>query len=192
VTTFNKLNRKVHYWVSIVVAVPLLIVVCSGLLLQLKKHSAWIQPPELQGTVTTPAVSFDQILASLQRAPDLDVRTWSDISRLDVRPRRGLVKVLLRNGWEAQVDLGTGEVLQVAFRRSDIIEAIHDGSLFAGNWSKFGLFLPAGVGLLVLLCGGLWMFWLPVLTKARQRKRTTEPVANAGAHAIPIPSAEEL
>ncbi|HLP46388.1 MAG TPA: PepSY domain-containing protein, partial [Candidatus Kapabacteria bacterium] len=76
---------------------------------------------------------------------------------LDVRPGRGLVKVWLHNGWEVQVDLGTGHVLHTAYRRSDLIESIHDGSFFAGNLGKLGIFLPSGVALLLLLITGLGM-----------------------------------
>jgi hypothetical protein len=66
------------------------------------------------------------------------------------------------------VDLGTGKVLQVAYRRSDLIESIHDGSFIAGDWTKLGLFLPAGVALLLMCAGGLWMFWVPFSAKRRR------------------------
>ena len=78
-----------------------------------------------------------------------------------------LAKVWLHSGWEVQVDLGSGEVLQTAYRRSDLIESIHDGSFFAGDLTKLGLFLPAGVVLLLLWLSGLWMFWQPLAAKRR-------------------------
>ena len=67
-----------------------------------------------------------------------------------------------------QVDLGTGKVLQVAYRRSDLIESIHDGSFFGGDWTKLGLFLPTGVTLLLLWLGGAWMFWVPFWAKRKR------------------------
>ena len=33
----------------------------------------------------------------------------------------------------------TGQVLQTAYRRSDFIESVHDGSVFAGDWTFTGL-----------------------------------------------------
>ena len=147
--TFNVLNRRIHYWLTAFVAVPLLVVLATGLLLQTKKHWTWVQPEEHRGTGTTPAIDLEGILASVRQAPGVRVRGWEDINRLDVRPARGLVKVLLQSGWEVQVDLGTGRVLQTAYRRSDVIESLHDGSFFAGDVSRLGLFLPAGVALLV-------------------------------------------
>jgi len=165
---FNVLNRKVHYWASAAIALPLLVIIGSGLLLQMKKHWAWVQPSERRGTGSVPATSLEGILASVRGVPSLGVKGWGDVNRLDVRPRRGVVKVWLNSGWEAQVDLGTGRVLQTAYRRSDLIESIHDGSFFAGDWTKLGLFLPAGCGLLVLSLSGLWMFWVPFAAKRRR------------------------
>jgi hypothetical protein len=153
------------------VAVPVLVIIMSGLLLQLKKQWSFVQPPEKRGTGTVPAIDFDQILASIQGVPALRVRGWDDVNRLDVRPARGLVKVTLNSGWEAQVDLGSGKVLQTAMRRSDFIESIHDGSVFAGDWTKLGLFLPAGLTLLLLWVSGMWMVWVPFIAK-RRRKET--------------------
>jgi uncharacterized iron-regulated membrane protein len=165
---FNVLNRKLHYWVSTAVALPILVVVCSGLLLQVKKHWGWVQPSEQRGTGSVPATSLEDILASVRGVPSLGVKGWGDVNRLDVRPRRGVVKVWLNSGWEAQVDLGTGRVLQTAYRRSDLIESIHDGSFFAGDWTKLGLFLPTGCVLLLLCVSGLWMFWVPFAAKRRR------------------------
>jgi len=179
---FNILNRKTHYWASFAAAVPLFVMICSGLLLQSKKHWTWVQPAEQRGTGSVPAIDLEAILASVKQARDLDVRSWDDVNRLDVRPGLGLVKVWLNSGWEVQVDLGTGRVLQTAFRRSDLIESIHDGSFFAGDWTKLGLFLPAGLVLLLLWLSGLWMWWVPFIAKRRRPVRlvaTVQPGATA-------------
>jgi hypothetical protein len=170
--SFNSLNRRVHYWASLFAALPLLVMIVSGLLLQSKKHWAWVQPAEIRGTGTTPVLDFDGILASVKADPDMNVKSWKDVKRLDVRPDRGVVKVWLANGYEVQVDLGTGRRLQTAYRRSDLIESIHDGSFFAGNWTKLGLFLPAGITMLLLWLSGLWMWWLPF---ASRRRRAADP-----------------
>ncbi len=167
----NKLIRKIHHWTTVFLALPLLAIIISGLLLQVKKQSGWIQPPEHRGSTTEPRADLQQILASVSAIETLGVSSWQDIDRLDVRPAKGLVKVILHNGWEAQVDIGTGEVLQTAYRRSDLIESIHDGSFFGGDWVKLGLFLPTGIALLLMWLTGLWLFLLPYLPKSRARKR---------------------
>lgn len=166
---YKVLNRKVHYWISFAVAVPMLIMIATGLLLQMKKQWDWVQPPERRGTGTAPVLNLDEVLATVTTVPDMHVSGWDDVNRLDVRPGRGMVKVWLNNGWEVQVDLGTGAVLQTAYRRSDFIESIHDGSFFAGDWTKLGLFLPTGIVVFLLWLSGMWMWWVPFAAKRRIR-----------------------
>jgi hypothetical protein len=97
------------------------------------------------------------------------IKDWKDIDRLDVQPTRGMVKVRAKNSWEVQIDLKTGEVLQTAYRRSDLIESIHDGSFFH-DYAKLWLFLPSGIVLLLLWLTGIYMFVLPYWVRSRRRK----------------------
>ena len=176
---FNVANRKVHHWASFFAAVPILVIICSGLLLQMKKQWDFVQPPERRGSVTEPSVDFVQLMTALKSVPSLGVAGWDDVDRIDVRPGRGLAKVTLKSRWEAQIDLGTGAVLQTAYRRSDLIESIHDGSFFAGDWTKLGLFLPAGAVLLLLWMTGVWMVWVPFINKRRKHADKVRPKAAA-------------
>lgn len=169
---FNVLNRKVHYWASAIVAIPLFIIICTGTVLQLKKHWSWVQPPEQKGSVKAPVINFDDIMVALKSEPSLNVTGWDDVDRLDVRPGKGIVKVRLKSFMEAQIDLGTGETKQIMMRRSDWIESIHDGSIF-GDGVKLGLFFPTALTLVLLWLGGMWMWLFPFLNrrKVRERKR---------------------
>lgn len=176
---FNVLNRRIHYWAGFAVALPILVMIGSGLLLQVKKHWTWVQPVEHRGTGKAPAIDLEGILASVKSVQEMNVRSWDDVNRLDVRPGRGMVKVWLQTGWEVQVDLGTGRVLQTAYRRSDLIEAIHDGSFLAGEWTRLGVFLPAGLVLLLLWISGLWMWWVPFAAKRRSRAHRAAQAAQA-------------
>ena len=167
----SKLNRDVHRWGSILVALPLAVIIVSGVILQLKKDAAWIQPPTQSGSTGGLSLSFAQILAATQAVPEAEVETWDDIDRLDVRPGKGMLKVRCQNRWEVQLDAKTAEVLQVAYRRSDLIESIHDGSFFHDSF-KLWLFLPAGVTLAILWISGIYLFFFPYLAKwKRQRQR---------------------
>lgn len=175
---FNVLNRKVHYWASAIIAVPLFIIICTGIVLQLKKHWTWVQPPEQRGSVKAPVLELSDILEAVKKDARLGVTGWDDVNRLDVRPDKGIVKVWLKSDWEAQVDLGTGEIKQVWFRRSDWIESIHDGSIF-GDVVKLGLFFPTAITLLLLWLGGMWMWLYPLINKRKVRQRKhweTRPV----------------
>jgi len=59
--SFNVANRKVHHWASFIVAVPLLVMIVSGLFFQMKKQWAYVQPPEQRGTGKTPVIRLDAV-----------------------------------------------------------------------------------------------------------------------------------
>ena len=164
------LGRKIHYWLAIGVALPALVIFSSGARLQVKKQVPWVQPKEVRGTGASPTISFDRILAIARSVPEARIEDWSDVDRVDVRPSRGMLKVTSKTRWELQIDTHSGAVLSSAYRRSDLIESIHDGSFFH-PWAKLGLFLPAGIVLLVMLVTGTYLFWLPIWVKARRRRR---------------------
>lgn len=67
-----------------------------------------------------------------------------------------------------QVDLGTGAVRQAAYRRSDLIESLHDGSWF-GDPAKLYVFLPAAVGVLGLWGTGVYLWVLPNAIRWRRK-----------------------
>ena len=166
-----RFNRKVHYWGAILCAVPVLVVILSGILLLLKKESAWIQPPTAKGQKGEPQVEFSKILSASAAVAQAEIKSWDDIARLDVRPDKGLIKVHAVNHWEIQLDHRSGEVLQVAYRRSDVIESLHDGSFFHER-VKLWVFLPSAIVLLVLWVTGIYLFAKPLLVKWGRRKMT--------------------
>lgn len=163
------LNRKIHHWGSIGVALPLAIVLVTGVLLLLKKDLDWIQPPTIKGEQKNLALEFDQILVIARAVPEAGIETWADVDRLDVRPGKGMVKVRAENSWEVQIDANSGQVVQVAYRRSDLIESIHDGSFF-GDYVKLWVFLPAALVVIGLWITGMVLFFHPYLAKSKKRK----------------------
>jgi hypothetical protein len=167
---FAKLNRVLHRWGALAVALPVLLVILTGLLLLLKKDLAWIQPPTQKGSSQELSLSFDRILEVAQSVPEAGIASWDDIDRLDVRPSKGMLKVRSTNRQEIQIDARTGEVLQVAFRRSDFIESLHDGSFFHEN-AKLWLFLPSALILLSLWVTGIYLFLLPYLVRRKRKKK---------------------
>ena len=163
-----RINRKLHRLGALVSALPVLVVVLTGLLLQLKKESDWIQPPTARGTQAAPSLSFDRILEAARSVETAGIGSWEDVDRLDVRPGQGVVEVRGKNRWEVQVDTTTGTVLQTAYRRSDLIESIHDGSWFHDR-AKLWLFLPSGLVLFGLWVSGVYLWLLPHLARRRRR-----------------------
>ena len=105
--------------------------------------------------------------------PQAAIQSWGDIARLDIRPDKGLIKIHAVNHWEIQLDHRSGEVLQVAYRRSDLIEALHDGSFFHER-VKLWIFLPSALILLVLWITGIYLFVKPQMLKwARKQKQSS-------------------
>ena len=113
--SFRKYSRSIHLWLSLVIFIPVIIVIASGLLLQVKKEFDWIQPPTKKAQNSRPTL------------------------------------------------------LQVAYRRTDTIEAIHDGSWFFDG-AKLWLFLPAAILLFVLWVTGVVMLITTLKSKYRKNK----------------------
>lgn len=164
--------RKVHYWLSLAIAIPAGVIFFAGIFLMLKKEVVWIQPPTASGIVSDqiPEVSFDQMLEAARSHPESQIKVWTDIDRIDLRTGKGIAKLQAKSGWEVQVDTRSGEVLSVAYRRSDLIEQIHDGSFFSDSVKLF-VFLPTGILLILMWGTGLYLFLLPRLRK-KQRPKT--------------------
>lgn len=142
----------------------------AGIFLMLKKEISWIQPETVSGSASgVPTLTMQQMLAAAKQVPEARNWEWTELERVDFKPGKGVVKIVGPNDYEVQIDTHTGEVLQVAYRRSDFIESLHDGSFF-GDGTKLFVFLPAGIVLFVLWGTGIYLFFLPHLAK---RKRKT-------------------
>ena len=162
--------RTIHFWATIIVALPLFIIICTGILLMVKKEVSWIQPPTQKGMTQSFTVPPDTILSQLQNDPLLSVHHWSDVKRLDIRPSKGIIKIQLDNRIEVQMDGSTGTILQRAERNSDVIESLHDGSFFSAP-VKYGLFLLSAIVLLLQLITGVYLFLISPRLKKKQFHR---------------------
>ena len=140
--------------------------VSSGIMLQLKKQSNWVQP-NIEITSSSKPVMLQAYLDAAKSVEEANVSSWEDIERIDIRPNKGIAKLKSKNNWEIQIDIETAEIYAKNFRRSDIIESIHDGSFFS-EVVKYGWFLPSGILLLILSLSGIYMFFIPIL-KRRNR-----------------------
>lgn len=159
------LIRKIHRIAALVSLVPFLVVVISGILLQLKKEISWIQPATRQGSGFSPNLSLQKILAFTRNTPETSSVDWHDIDRVDIRPDKGIIKVRMKNHREIQVDADSGRILQSAIRRSDIIEDLHTGAWFFSA-ARLWIFLPSAVVVFFL-----WISGLSLLIKKFSRKK---------------------
>lgn len=175
IINWKRISRKIHYWGAIVIALPIIIVLISGLLLLLKKDIDWIQPPTILGQGNVPTLNMDEIFEVSKSIPEAEISSWEDINRIDLRPSKGVLKVRSNNRWEIQIDHQTGEVLHLDYRRSDFIESIHDGTFFHDK-AKLWVFFPASLILLVLWITGIYLFLLPILAKKKAKDKAKKKV----------------
>ena len=166
---FSHFNRTTHKWASIIIALPLLLVIVTGILLLVRKEFAALQPPSQQGSTTIPTIHFEQVLTAARTVKQAEINSWDDIDRLDIRPSKGVIKIRSINSWEIQIDSATADILQVAYRRSEWIESLHDGTFFQKN-ANLWLMLPVGVALLLLWLTGMYLFCLPYYKRWRRNQ----------------------
>ena len=167
---YYKFNRAVHKWFGIIFAVVFLNLSVTGLLLLEKKNIGWIQPPTQRGSeggideFITNQRLFEIVLG--QNHPDFE--SVEDIDRVDFRPGKRVFKVRSNNNnSEIQVDAVNGEVLSVATRTSDKLEAWHDGSIFGEFVHQ--VFMPFVAMVTILLTiTGLYL-WLAPAIKRRKK-----------------------
>ena len=168
--------RVLHRWMGLTLAILLVISAVTGILLSLKKDVALIQPPTQKGVSKNLAdwKPLHQLSLTAQEAFYSAYPEQKDnlVDKMDVRPSKGIVKVLFEKGyWEVQVDGVSGEVKSIAKRHSDWIEHLHDGSIISDGFKLFSMnFL--GLGLLFLIATGIWLWYGPRRVR-KEKKRAS-------------------
>ncbi|MCZ6835561.1 MAG: PepSY-associated TM helix domain-containing protein, partial [Planctomycetota bacterium] len=149
-----------HKWTGISLAIILAVTSVTGFLLLLKKDYNWIQPPTIVGSEGgLESFITNQELFSIVFALDHpELQSLDDVNRVDFRPNKRVFKVRSNSYYEIQVDAVTGEILGQNYRRSDLIETIHDGT-FIAQWFHDWVMPVVSGGLLFLTGSGLWL-WL--------------------------------
>jgi len=135
-------------------------------MLQLKKQLNWVQP-NVEITSSSQPIILQSYLDAAKSVKEANVSSWDDIERIDIRPDKGIAKIKSKNNWEIQIDIETTEIYATNYRRSDVIESIHDGSFFS-EIVKYGWFLPSGILLLILSLTGIYMFFIPILKRRKK------------------------
>ena len=170
-----KIVWSTHRWIGIIVALVLLNTSITGFLLLVKKDYAWIQPPTQTGTAGNIAdfISFQELVTVIEQLQHPDFSDANAVDRIDVRPENRVFKVRsIHNHSEVQVDAISGRILSVATRRSDFLEALHDGSWY-GNWAHGFLMPMTAVAVMLLVATGLYLWLKPALLRRakKQKKR---------------------
>ncbi len=159
-------SRKIHRVSAGFAGVPILLIVITGILLQVKIWVPWIQPPSQKGSVLDPSLSLNVLLDASKTVSAADVLSWSDIRSIDIRPSSKTARVRTSSEYEITIDLGTGKVIQAAPRRTGILIELHEGKFF-GDMFRYGVFLPSAILLLVIWITGLCLLVLPKLKRKK-------------------------
>ena len=165
--------RSIHKYIGVVIASFVLVSAVTGVLLGWKKNLESLQPLTVKGVSSDLRKwkTFHEVSASALRGMDSVQMSSNTIDRFDVRPDKGIIKVLFTKGyWEVQVDGTTGKVLSIAQRHSDWIEHLHDGSIIS-DFFKLLYTSILGIGLLVLSITGVYMWYAPkIVRRSKHRK----------------------
>lgn len=176
--------RKIHRSMGILLFVFFFVISATGGLLGWKKNSAdLILPKNYIGSTTNlqnwlPIRELQHISDTLLTAK-VETVTSLELNRIDIRAEKGLVKFIYKGShWEVQLDGATGKLLNIAQRKSDLIENIHDGSILDTFFDTDGIFkliytTIMGTSLLLFTITGFWLWLGPKRMRKNSKKRLT-------------------
>lgn len=167
-----RIFRKIHRTTGALLFVFFFFISISGIFLGWKKDSFGIILPEsYEGTSTELAEWLplseleNKAITVLKDSVSPSIST--EISRIDVRKEKGMVKFIFEDHFYGiQLDGATGEVLHVGKRYSDLIENIHDGSILDNYLGTSGVLKLVytsimGTALLIFTITGFWLWYGP-------------------------------
>ncbi len=170
--TQTRISRRLHKWFGVPIAIFLILVSVTAIMLAWKKEMRLI-PPSQKSRVTEDAtwIPVEQLILSATNHMRDSVGKGYEIDRVDIRPEKGIAKVVFKRHFtEIQVDGYSGEILSVSQRNSDLIEKIHDGSIFDFIFGRDGgvkhIYSTITSVFLILLCiTGLILWYNPKAIK---------------------------
>lgn len=177
-----RIFRKLHRRIGAVLFIFFIFVSITSILLGWKKHSnGLILSESKRGTSTNleewlPVDSLHIKACKILR-DSVSADLSPEINRIDIRKNKGMVKFVFENHYyEIQLDGATGRLLQIAKRRSDFIENIHDGSVLdtylgtPGSVMKLTYTTVMGLALLIFTITGFWLWYGPKIMRRKRRK----------------------
>jgi uncharacterized iron-regulated membrane protein len=178
-----RLFRKIHRQTAVFLFIAFFIMAGTGLLLGWKKNSGGLILAKTEKGTSTDLSEWLPLNDLQSRAilflhDSVNSILSSEIDRIDVRPDKGIVKIIFANHYTGlQVDGVTGKILKTEQRRADLIEHIHDGTI-VDRWLNLsnGMFkliytTTMGLALLLFTVIGFWLWWGPKqLHKMKEKK----------------------
>ncbi|MBK9257369.1 MAG: PepSY domain-containing protein [Saprospiraceae bacterium] len=172
--------RWLHKFIAIPVLFFLFLIGITGLLLGWKKQTKLLpETTKSKASIELPWIPMDSLMAVSDRYTEKEFNEVYKIDRIDVRPSKGIAKIIYQTSFrELQIDGRTGEILSVKKRNSDLIEKIHDGSIFSfllnSDNEIFKLLYTTWVSLslIILSVSGFFLWLNPKLIRKRKSQAT--------------------
>lgn len=141
--------RKNHRVIGLIITLPLLMTVITGIILQLRGQFEFIQPAPVKTELTSsPLLTFEKISEQFGE---------KNIEQIIWKPSKASLVVRLKNGDEAHLHPQTGEVFKQLPRRTSFLIELHQGS-WLGKFGQYGIHFLSGLGLFFLIISGLVIY----------------------------------
>lgn len=144
--------RRLHAKVSVIIFVPLLIIVLTGVILQLRQQFNIIQPK----TSRLPLQAFDQVIAPGKILEKHNLKS-QEVSQFIFKPKHFIYLIRFKDGMQWQVHPLTNEVIKKSKRYTGVLIELHQGSFF-GRWYMYFIALTSSLGLLFLMYTGMKIY----------------------------------
>lgn len=159
--------RKLHHWIALPLFLFMFLIGLTGLLLGWKKNTGLLPKTATGANLETSYwIPVDSMVKIAHQFATDSLQKSQDLDRIDIRPEKGIAKIVYKNHYsEIQIDLSSGAILSSKARYSDIIENIHDGSIFdfllktPNGEFKLAYTTLLSIGLMLLSFSGFWL-WL--------------------------------
>jgi uncharacterized iron-regulated membrane protein len=149
-----------HLWLGVIISALLIVICITGILLN-HKRGLGLMPDVAHepGGEFADALPMAELVRLAGEA--VPAAAAAGVDRLDVRPRRGYMKVRYRDDvvTEVTLDLNNGSILHVGLRNDVFLEKLHTGEIFGDRWVLLSDF--AAVVLVILIISGYWLWLFP-------------------------------
>jgi uncharacterized iron-regulated membrane protein len=174
----TRVNRHVHLWGGLIMAVAVITISVTGIMLNHKREWGFMLEPYRQFEYEPgrfPELSLLEIttIAKAAAFPDAPGGPADMVQFIDYRPPLGYGKVRFDDETEVIVDVHDGEVISVAERQDVWISQLHSGLVFGDRWDILSD-ITAGV-LIVLTLNGLFLWVWPVWSSRSRQARSGPP-----------------
>lgn len=163
-----KLIRKYHRRLSIIFALPVLIIVVTGILLILRSKLNFIQTPapKVESITIEKVRPVSEVILKLKNLPNNSIDS-KNITSIIYKPAKNLYSIRTKDYREINLHPETLELLSVGPKLSTLLIQLHEGSFFSKSVRDY-IFFPTSLILLFLWGTGLILFFYPKFIRGRK------------------------